>query len=208
MDEMKRCSRCETDKPRTEFYRCKKNADGLQAYCKACITIANLANAKKDPAAAAVRARKFRATNPERSKATLKKHYDANREKRLVATRDWRTKNVERLREYEHQRWLRDPDSVVAKNVAYLARLKAAEGAFTPKEWQDLCAAYDNCCAYCARRIRLTRHHVVPLVKGGTNWIDNIAPACRSCNSRIGTNIIPPPPPNRQGSQPCPSLVH
>lgn len=33
---MKRCSKCERDLPRTEFYARAKSNDGLQAWCKAC----------------------------------------------------------------------------------------------------------------------------------------------------------------------------
>lgn len=38
-------------------------------------------------------------------------------------------------------------------------------------------------CAYCGTRSGDTVDHVVPLVRGGTNYEGNLAPACRSCNS-------------------------
>lgn len=40
-------------------------------------------------------------------------------------------------------------------------------------------------CAYCQRRAT-TVDHVVPLVRGGTNYEGNLAPACRGCNSSKG----------------------
>lgn len=36
---------------------------------------------------------------------------------------------------------------------------------------------------YCKVSKAGTKDHVVPLSKGGTNYIDNIVPACVSCNS-------------------------
>lgn len=33
---MKRCSRCRVDKDESAFFRCAKNRDGLQSYCKEC----------------------------------------------------------------------------------------------------------------------------------------------------------------------------
>lgn len=34
---------------------------------------------------------------------------------------------------------------------------------------------------------RLTADRVIPLSRGGSNFIENIVPACGSCNSRKGT---------------------
>lgn len=77
------------------------------------------------------------------------------------------------------------------------ARVEAAEGGFTEAEWQSLLARYDAC-PMCARLWSgippsptgtiVTKDHIVPPVKGGTNAIDNIQPLCYSCNSRKGTS--------------------
>lgn len=39
-------------------------------------------------------------------------------------------------------------------------------------------------CAYCGVAPVATIDHVVPLVRGGTNYEGNLTPACKSCNSR------------------------
>jgi len=44
-------------------------------------------------------------------------------------------------------------------------------------------------CFYCGRRAD-THDHVVPLVRGGTNFEGNLAPACRPCNGSKGTQTI------------------
>lgn len=45
-------------------------------------------------------------------------------------------------------------------------------------------------CAYCGDPAT-TVDHVVPLVRGGTNWEGNLAPACRKCNgSKAGYLVI------------------
>ena len=67
------------------------------------------------------------------------------------------------------------------------ARKMAAEGQFTKEEWLLLKRQYHHRCPCCGRAepdIRLTVDHIVPLSKGGTNWISNIQPLCLSCNSR------------------------
>ncbi len=69
------------------------------------------------------------------------------------------------------------------------ARLRNAVGFFTATEWRGLLGLYRNRCAYCGKRNkRLTVDHIVPLVGGGTNTIDNIVPACSRCNSSKGAN--------------------
>lgn len=62
-----------------------------------------------------------------------------------------------------------------------------AEGLHTELEWQQLKEQYDYTCLGCRRKepeIKLTRDHVVPLNKGGSDHIENIQPLCLSCNSK------------------------
>ena len=40
-------------------------------------------------------------------------------------------------------------------------------------------------CIYCGTPSDTVEHRI-PLALGGTNNVDNLAPACRSCNSRLG----------------------
>lgn len=73
------------------------------------------------------------------------------------------------------------------------ARKRMAEGSFTKQEWQALCVKYDFRCLCCGRQapeIRLTADHVIPLVRGGSNYIENVQPLCSSCNSSKHNKII------------------
>ena len=44
-------------------------------------------------------------------------------------------------------------------------------------------------CAYCDA-LATTVDHVVPLVRGGTNYEGNLVPACRPCNSRKSFRLV------------------
>lgn len=64
------------------------------------------------------------------------------------------------------------------------AREKGAEGSHTLSEWDDLKKRFNYKCAICNKEKPLTIDHIVPLSKGGTDYISNIQPLCRNCNSK------------------------
>jgi 5-methylcytosine-specific restriction endonuclease McrA len=65
------------------------------------------------------------------------------------------------------------------------------EGHYTAAEFKALCEEYGNACLRCGDKdAPLTPDHVIPLTLGGSNWISNIQPLCRRCNSRKNIKII------------------
>jgi len=70
---------------------------------------------------------------------------------------------------------------------------KGAIGSFSQGEWELLKIQYNFTCPRCFKKepeIKLTIDHIIPLSKGGSNWIENIQPLCRSCNSWKYIKII------------------
>lgn len=67
------------------------------------------------------------------------------------------------------------------------ARKFAASGRHTKAEFLALCERLGWACSYCGCGLTeetATRDHIVPLSRGGSNSIENIAPACDTCNKR------------------------
>ena len=85
------------------------------------------------------------------------------------AHRKWVAKNKERMAHLKARRY---------------AREKGADGSHTLEEWQKLKEIYGNVCAVCKENKPLTKDHVIPLSKGGSDYITNIQPLCRNCNSK------------------------
>jgi len=70
---------------------------------------------------------------------------------------------------------------------------KLTEGNYSWEEWEELKREHNYTCVICGRKepeIKLTIDHIIPISEGGTNWISNIQPLCRSCNSRKGKGLI------------------
>lgn len=67
------------------------------------------------------------------------------------------------------------------------AKRLEAEGFFTTQEWIDLKESYGNLCLCCKLHQSkldgpLEPDHIIPITRGGTNWITNIQPLCHNCN--------------------------
>lgn len=83
-----------------------------------------------------------------------------------------------------------------ARVAVHKARCRALEvgaaGTFTVEEWLEKKVQCGNACPACGVKeteATLTVDHIIPLAKGGTNWIWNIQPLCKRCNSRKNDNI-------------------
>lgn len=68
-----------------------------------------------------------------------------------------------------------------------------AEGTLTNGEWETLKVQYGFICPCCKEKepkIKLEIDHIIPLSKGGSNFVENIQPLCRVCNAKKHTKII------------------
>lgn len=75
------------------------------------------------------------------------------------------------------------------------ASKRNVENTLTEEQWKQVLEFYNYTCAYCGKSIPdcYTLDHVIPISKGGPHAIDNVVPACLSCNSGKG-NRKPPKP--------------
>ena len=72
-------------------------------------------------------------------------------------------------------------------------RIKQQGGTHSAGEWETLKAQFNWTCPSCKKvepEIKLTRDHIIPISRGGTDNIENIQPLCKPCNSKKHTQTI------------------
>lgn len=84
-----------------------------------------------------------------------------------------------------------NPDKDADRASKRRSMLAGVDGHHTTAEFRAKCAAQGNACFDCKRVTALTRGHLVPISKGGPDYIDNIVGQCRSCNSKQNSRIHP-----------------
>jgi 5-methylcytosine-specific restriction endonuclease McrA len=101
--------------------------------------------------------------------------------------------NTEYAREYARRYRTTEKGKIVNQigQRKIQAKRKKAEGTHTTQEWLDLKTLYGNRCLRCGTHESnldrlLEEDHIVPLSKGGSNWISNIQPLCHNCNGMGG----------------------
>lgn len=97
----------------------------------------------------------------------------------------------------KHWNWKGGDVTKKKRKVFYELRRRARKigngGNHTLKELETLKAQYNWTCPCCKKQepeIKLTEDHIIPLIKGGSDNIENIQPLCRSCNSKKATRIV------------------
>lgn len=164
----KECNRCLVTKQIEYFPKNIKNKGGYLNQCKKCVRIAVL---------------KWKLENSILVKERRKATYLKDRKKNINNSIEWGRKNKEK-RKVAKDRWRsknKDLTNHYTKN--YIYRKKGAVGSHSKKEFDDKKEIFNGLCAYCCVKIGNTKDHIIPLSKGGTNFIDNILPACVGCNS-------------------------
>ena len=169
--EDKVCRRCGQLKTYNLFPPSKVNRDGLHCYCNQCMAERKRDHYKKNAVA---------------RREAERKYYHANADKAL----QYRITHREQRAMQHRAHQLLYPERHRTKANRYYARRRGAEGNYTTAEWVALCAYYDNQCLCCGLRKPLTIDHIVPLIQGGSNSIDNLQPLCRNCNSAKGGKMI------------------
>ena len=131
-------------------------------------------------------ARKKYYRNHEKHLEWNRENYRKHKEKRRAKAREYHIKNAEVIRQKVKEWTINNPEKVKAYSHLKRARKLNAIGEYTPDEFTSTCEEFSWCCCYCGKSVTektVTIDHAVPISKGGSNYIENLLPACRKCNS-------------------------
>jgi 5-methylcytosine-specific restriction endonuclease McrA len=167
------------------IYRAKSNAYSrayMRRLSKAEVAERSRLYRQRHPERARAGWDRWEGRNPEKAKqsdaASARRRRAKDPEKFRASTRVWFAKNK--------------PYRVMKENERR-ARKHGAGGRVSVQEWEDIKRRQRQRCAYCRKRRPLTQDHVEPLSKGGRHVAANIVGACRPCNSRKKDRIVAVP---------------
>lgn len=121
-------------------------------------------------------------------RAKGRERYLLHAEERRAKSKAWREANPER---YKQQM-----DNWRARNLekhnenARKRRAKLRSVTIGEVSAKDLRRILLQPCLYCGALEKLTIEHIVPIARGGSHSIGNLASACKSCNSRKKDSFI------------------
>jgi 5-methylcytosine-specific restriction endonuclease McrA len=210
----KQCSVCHKILPLTAFYKRKKTGK-VDANCKDCQKAKvyawrstprgfAMAQASRDKYNATEQGKATkRAADLSPSKLAYQKEYAKTDAGKLTTHRaNTSQKGRARHKRYKatpqarakYLAWKRTPagkTSIHKQKINRRLLLSHIESALTQHEWESIQEKAKYRCFYCKKRDKkLTKDHVIPLVKGGKDIASNIVPACRRCNSVKGAKIL------------------
>ncbi|WP_157839971.1 HNH endonuclease [Streptomyces megasporus] len=168
----KSCSHCYAVKALSQFNKNSGKPDGRESRCRECHRAANA---------------QWYAENTERQRAYAAWYHKEYAEKRRAYVARWYAEHTEERRAYMVRYRAENPDKERAKERRRRARLHGADN----DGWTDSdiarraeeCDAYG--CFWCGSDPGEDWHrdHIVPLSRGGSNRLENIAISCQPCNS-------------------------
>lgn len=190
---MKKCAECSVDKLFSEYNKCSRAKDGLQAYCRDCQNKITRKWKKDNRQHVRKYDKLWWKKHPALKAAKFHRNYERNKAKRHQQSKNWNYLNPEKRRMIRKSWQQRNKSKIADYQIIRCARMHNAP--IVEKIDRQIIIERDNstCYLWCKRKLpphMITLDHVVPLSRGGTHTYDNLRVACQSCNSRKNAKLL------------------
>jgi len=201
---LQRCTKCNECKYFCEFHKDKKVKSGHVSQCKTCVSQRLKIHYQGNKEKILDRVKQYTEDNKEQIKEYQKYWHNTNRDKKIKHNKKYRNNHREQISQQKRQYFEQNKEYILARNKKWRqanpdkvrlyvnerrVRWASAEGSFTEQEWLAVCENQDYKCFDCGVEGKLTIGHIVPLIRGGSNYISNIIAQCKPCNSKQGIKI-------------------
>jgi 5-methylcytosine-specific restriction endonuclease McrA len=133
---------------------------------------------------------KYRQANKARISKKNKVHYEQNKEYYKVHHRKHYRQNKDKRRQQQRAYYLNNKQVFRESEKRREAATIINGGYHTLEQWERLLAFYKGQCLVCGTTQNITKDHIIPISKGGSNSIDNLQPLCKAHNSSKWTKTI------------------
>jgi len=113
---MKLCSKCQTEKPFTEFYTSSTHKSGYASWCKSCESERNKAKTKANREKRLAKAKEWRDNNKDKQEAAVQRWRSENPDRTRQIYRNWRAANKDRA----NANWMRREAGKKKRTPAWL----------------------------------------------------------------------------------------
>jgi 5-methylcytosine-specific restriction endonuclease McrA len=185
---VKSCSKCKTIKPLDSYSKWSRGFDGYKPACKECCSLSYKKWRENNVDKERERSKKYLEENKDKERERKLQYYYDNSEDMQAGHKDWAALNPNYSSDYMKQ-WREDNPGRSSEYV-HVRRTRMQNNGLYKVLKRDLKKLYSSACLYCGSTDRITADHIVPISRGGSHGIGNLAPACWSCNSSKGAKLL------------------
>lgn len=194
---MKFCSNknCKKENPQTldNFYKDSRTKDGYKSRCKHCTNEYSKLYRSVFREKLAENQREYYKKHGEIQRNASNRWKQNNKDKTKKLYKIWAEKNSEYLKQKIKKYY--DLNPMKSKERGRISRSKSFgfKKTFNECDFKAKLEQQNFKCFYCGKHIdytNCTRDHYIPLIKGGSDTIENIVACCKSCNSKK-RNMLP-----------------
>jgi 5-methylcytosine-specific restriction endonuclease McrA len=191
----KKCTTCNTLYPATTDYFRKdyRTNIGLVSRCKKCESLyfKELRSSDEFKKHEKETHAEWYKNNKEKSRANSEKYAQNHKDKINEYSRKSYAKNIEKNRARVKDWKQRNPEMAKEHVRRRRARKHSAEGSHSAKDIINQLHKQSNRCFYCDKELTdYHADHVIPLSKGGSDYIENIVITCPTCNHRKSSKLL------------------